>query len=137
MGETLRDQIIRHEGIRLKMYKDSLGIETLGVGHNLRDKPISNKAAMVILDDDIQDATDELRKELPWVDNLDWPRRAVLINMSFNLGIHGLLGFKNTLSLIEQGRYLEASTAMILSKWSQQVGARAFELAEIMRTGEM
>lgn len=137
MSETLRDQLIRHEGERLKMYLDSLGIPTIGVGHNLRDKPISKRASGIILEDDIQDATNDLLKTLPWTANLDWPRKAVLINMCFNMGLSGLLTFKNTLSLIEQKRYLEASENMLKSKWATQVGKRAIELSEIMKTGEM
>lgn len=137
MPETLRDQLLRHEGLRLKMYNDSLGISTIGCGHNLRDKPISKKAAMQILDDDIQDATDDLVSALPWVSNLDWPRKAVLINMAFNLGISGLLGFTNTLHAISIGKWKDAHDEMLKSKWATQVGPRAIELARIILTGEM
>jgi len=137
MTETLTEQIVRHEGLRLSMYRDSLGIETIGVGHNLRDKPISNSAAMAILEDDLIDARDGLFTALPWVEELNEARRNVLINMSFNLGIKGLLGFTNMLTLINLGDYRRASEAMLKSKWAVQTGKRAKELANIMLTGEI
>jgi lysozyme len=133
--EDLKDQLIRHEALRLKMYKDSLGILTIGVGHNLQDKPISKAAAMQILEDDINDAKVDLAKAYPWVVKLSLNRQNVLINMCFNMGIERLSTFKNTLRMVESGDYAGAATNMLQSKWATQVGDRAKELAEIMKTG--
>lgn len=137
MPESLKDQLIRHEGLRFKPYRDTMGKLTIGVGHNLDDKPMSKAALFQQLDDDIQDATNDLRKALPWIDNLDWPRKSVLVNMTFNLGIDKLLGFRNTLMAVEDGRWKDAHDHMLNSKWATQVGPRAIELARIMLTGEM
>jgi lysozyme len=117
------------------MYKDSLGILTIGVGHNLQDKPISKAAAMQILEDDINDAKVDLAKAYPWVVKLSLNRQNVLINMCFNMGIERLSTFKNTLRMVESGDYAGAATNMLQSKWATQVGDRAKELAEIMKTG--
>ena len=133
--EELKDQLIRHEGLRLRMYKDSLGIATIGVGHNLEAKPISRRAALVIEEDDIQDATNDLTRMFPWTFDLDDARRNVLINMCFNMGIDRLSTFKNTLELIRLGQYEAASENMLKSKWAVQVGRRAIELAQIMKEG--
>ena len=73
---------------------------------------------------------------LPWFEGLNQARQAVLVNMAFNLGLGGLLNFKNTLALIETGHYKEAAKAMLNSRWAKQVGQRANELAEQMETGE-
>jgi lysozyme len=62
-------------------------------------------------------------------------RQNVLADMCFNLGIGGLLSFKNTLAMVEHGKYEEAAAAMLQSKWATQVGQRAIELSEMMRTG--
>ena len=42
--ERLVDQLIRHEGMELKVYKDSLGIETIGSGShvNLNSSMVSS-----------------------------------------------------------------------------------------------
>src|SRR3990167_2004489 len=98
-------QLERHEGKRNKMYRDSLGIETIGVGHNLRDKAISDRAVEVIFDDDVNDVLRDLSREFPGYEELNEPRRWVLINMAFNMGVKGLLDFKNTLEAIKDGKW--------------------------------
>ncbi|MFV0678197.1 hypothetical protein [Variovorax sp. tm] len=55
--------------------------------------------------------------------------------MSFQLGVDGLLGFKHTLALIEEGNYTFAADNMLKSKWADQTPARAKRLANQMRTG--
>jgi lysozyme len=56
--------------------------------------------------------------------------------MAFQLGTDGLLGFKNTLALIRDGKYAEAADAMLFSKWAQQTPARAKRMSEQMRSGQ-
>lgn len=133
---SLTDQLIRDEAVRLKPYRDSVGKLTIGIGRNLDDKGISLDEAKVLLSDDIAEVTQQLADHLPWTTELDEPRRGVLLNMAFNLGTIGLLGFHNTLTLISEGHYDEAATAMLESRWASQVGARATRLAEQMRTGQ-
>jgi lysozyme len=55
--------------------------------------------------------------------------------MIFNLGIARFSAFKKTISLIEEGSYSEAAQEMLDSRWANQVGSRANELSEMMRTG--
>ncbi len=136
MIESLRNQLIRHEGLRLKPYRCSAGKLSIGVGRNLDDNGISKQEAFCLLDNDIASSTAGLLQALPWVKDLDEARRNVLINMTFNMGITTLLTFKNTLSLIKGGRYEEAAKNMLLSKWAMQVGSRAVELARIMEEGK-
>lgn len=137
MGTVLREQLIRHEGVRLKPYRCTAGKLTIGVGRNLDDVGISKEEALYLLDNDIAKAESTLLQALPWVKDLDEQRRNVLINMTFNMGIDGLLGFKNTLSLIQAKRYEEAAKNMLQSKWAMQVGNRAVYLAKVMDTGEL
>ena len=151
MSETLRDRLIREERLELFPYPDSEGIWTIGVGHNIEADPdmfpnlehlketgITKVQALDLLDKDIQTATDELLEYLPWTGELDdWPRKSVLIDMAFNLGIEKLLGFHLTLLAVQDGRYEDAAKWMLGSKWADEVGNRAKNLARIMRTGEM
>src|SRR5690242_10186792 len=120
--DNIHDQLIRDEGVRYKAYKDSLGYLTIGVGHNLSAKPISRRAVDVILEDDLNEAIQALESALPWVVNMDRIRYAVLVNMTFNMGIGGLLQFKNTLQDVQAGNYSEASRRMLQSTWAKQVG---------------
>ena len=69
------------------------------------------------------------------------PRAEVLLNMAFNLGVSGLLNFRNTLARLNaairgDGSYARVADGMLASRWAGQVGRRADELARQMRTGE-
>ena len=133
---TISEQLIRDEGLRLKMYQDSRGIWTIGIGHNLEAKAISEPAARQILADDIQDAWQELYQALPWVTSLNEARQGVLLNMAFNLGVAGLLAFRLMLQAAKIGAWNTAADEMMRSKWAEQVGARASRLELQMRTGQ-
>ena len=88
-----------------------------------------------MLDNDIEELDIQLGKRLPWLATLSPARQQVLMNMAFNLGIDGLLGFKNTLGMIASGDYQKAADAMMQSKWAGQVGDRAKRLAAMMKEG--
>jgi lysozyme len=132
---NLRDQLLRDEGLRLHPYRDSVGKLTIGIGRNLDDVGITPEEAFLLLDNDIETATLRLLEALPWTAGLDTIRLAVLINMTFNLGIGGLVKFKNTLAMVQAGQYAEAGQAMLQSKWAKQVGPRADRLALQMESG--
>ena len=128
-------QLIRHEGKKLKMYKCTAGANSIGIGHNLDINPISNAAADLIFQDDLNIFIPEVKKNFPFYNKLNSARQWVIINMAFNLGIRGLKKFKNTLKYIEDGNYKQASKNMLASKWAIQVGNRATELSMQMNSG--
>lgn len=135
-----RDRLIRHlerdEGIRLKPYTDTVGKLTIGIGRNLTDVGISQGEARALLENDLDRVETDLDRSLPWWRGLDAVRQEVLANMTFNLGINGLLGFKNTLAAVKAGLWANAARGMRASKWARQVGARAERLASAMETGK-
>jgi lysozyme len=129
----------RDEGCRLDAYLDTVGVWTIGYGHTgpeVRKGLVWNQTmADAQLATDEAHHTAELRKRLPWFDGLDDVRQDVLANMAFNLGVDGLLGFKNTLAMVKRGDYAGAAENMLKSKWAAQVKGRASRLAKLMRTG--
>lgn len=81
----------------------------------------------------------ELKKKLhnyKWYRNLNAPRRAVCIDMAYNLGVSGLLNFKKTIAFLEAMDFDAASKEMLDSCWASQVGSRALRNARIMREGK-
>ena len=138
---SLRAQLLRDEGCLLKPYRDQVGKLTIGVGRNLDDVGLSQTEADFLLDNDISRASAAVVAHIPWAMALDEVRRAVLINMSFNMGIGntargtGLLGFPKFLAACERGDWATAAAEMLSSKWATQVGVRADRLAEQMREG--
>jgi len=131
-------QLERDEGLRLKPYRDTVGKLTIGVGRNLDDVGISVDEAYYLLKNDVQTTIDALHEKLPWTYNpgLSNPRFYVLVNMAFNLGVSGLLGFRRFFAAVEAGDWEEAAMEMLDSKWAAQVGNRAHRLAKQMRSGE-
>ena len=135
MTETLQQILIRHEGLKLKLYKCPAGKWTIGVGHNIEDNGITKAEAMHILNNDIHRCEREARTVFVWFDELNKVRQDVIINMLFNMGFPTFLGFKRMISALVVGNYELASHEMLDSAWARQVGDRAIELARIMDTG--
>lgn len=137
MNKTkLAEQLKKHEGLKLKPYTDTVGKLTLGVGRNLIDKGITEQEALFMLNNDVDYFYSKLCQRINWMKTLDDARQNVLVNMAFNLGIAGLMSFKKMLLACEHGNFKIAATEMLNSKWAKQVGNRAVELSEQMRTGE-
>jgi lysozyme len=133
----IKEQLVRHEGLRLKPYRCTAGRLTIGIGRNLDDCGITQSEAYVMLINDIMNCEKQLQSKIPDIYNqLDEVRKSVLLNMCFNLGINGLLGFKNTLAFIAAGDWERAANGMLASKWAKQDGRRAIELSELMRKGK-
>jgi lysozyme len=138
MNAELTKQLRRDEGEVLTAYSDSLGYLTIGVGR-LVDKRkgggITAEESAYLLANDIRDKTAAVIKALPWAEHLDPVRFGVLQNMAFQLGVNGLLGFKNTLSLIQGGNYERAAEGMAASLWAKQTPARCARLQKQLVTG--
>ncbi|AQG98597.1 lysozyme [Burkholderia sp. KK1] len=132
---TLKAELTRDEGRRARIYTDTVGKTSGGVGRNLSDVAFSDDEIDLMLTNDIERAELSLDAKLPWWRNLDPIRQRVMLNMCFNMGINGLLTFVNTLAFVKSGNWNAAANGMLASKWATQVGARAQRLAQMMRTG--
>lgn len=152
--QKLEDELTRDEGKRLKAYKDTKGLWSIGIGRNLDGvgtAPLTRAKSDVIanginevecdqlFDFDINRTEHDLDQAIPWWRKLDPVRQRVMLNMCFNMGIgntqHGLLSFVNTLGMISRGEYPQAADNMLNSKWAREVGMRAQRLADMMRNG--
>lgn len=132
----IKDLLIKHEGLRLKPYRCTAGKLTIGVGRNLEDVGISEDEALYLLECDIKRVRADADAIFPWFCKLSDSRKDVIISMIFNIGLHGFLEFKKTISAIAAGNFEQAAKEMLESKWAAQVGKRGYELSEMMRTGQ-
>jgi len=153
----LLDKLVEHEGMVCQVYQDSLGIDTIGIGRNLRDRGISKEEleymdiphielvyrdgiteadARYLAMNDIKIVEQELVAVHPCVENIDGIRQMILIDMAFNMGVPRLCKFKKMWNAIHELNFDAASIEMLDSKWASQVGNRAHKLSEAMRTGE-
>lgn len=143
--QKLIKELVRDEGMILNPYLDSVGIQTVGVGHNLKANPLpkttkfplTETQALELLRQDIQKTFSDLDMSIPWWKTLDEVRQRVIANMCFNLGINGLLKFNRTLAAVKAGRYDQAAAGMLESLWAKQVKGRATRLADGMKKGVM
>lgn len=133
--QKVKDQLKRHEGLELKPYMCTGGKLTIGYGRNLDGKGISEKEADNMLTEDILDVYNMLG-QFEWFASLDKVRAGVLVNMAFNIGFRGVQKFVKMINALSLKDYELAAKEMLDSRWARQVGGRATELAEQMRTGE-
>ncbi len=133
--QKLRNLILNHESYKQFPYNDTTGCLTIGIGRNLSDRGISQNEAFSLLDDDIIYFYSKLSQLCSYFNDLDENRKIALIDMCFNLGVHGFLGFNDLHTALEIHDYENASKAMLDSKWAQQVGERAITDANIIKTG--
>lgn len=138
--QTIED-LRRHEGCRLKAYKDTVGVWTIGYGHTgpevKEGLEISQEQADDWLVEDVEEAIRDAKAVVASFDALDFARKTVMVNMAFNLGRKKLSTFHATLAAVNAGDYQSAALHMLASRWATQVKGRARELAKRMSTGEI
>lgn len=142
--EIARESIKKHEGFRTIPYDDATGEAvnapqghlTIGWGRNLQSRGISEDEAELMLDNDVMIAEQDARDVfgIGW-EELTVNRRAVLIEMSFQLGRKRFSSFEKMLFAARLGDHEKAASEMLLSRWAQQVPHRAGTLANRYRNG--
>ena len=132
-------QLRREEGVSRHAYQDHLGFWTIGVGRLIDSRKgggLSDEEVDYLLRNDVNRFTSAVLKELPWAATLNEPRLAVLIGMAFQMGVAGLLTFKQTLAAVRDERFEHAAALMLRSKWAEQTPARARRMSLQMASGE-
>lgn len=123
------------EGFRQFPYRCTSNRLTIGYGFNLDDTGLSEPESAAILHMRLDDLRTILAKRLPWFPALCEARKAALLSMAYQMGVGGLMSFKNTLALMAAGKWTEASGQMLKSKWATQTKARARRTAYMVRYG--
>lgn len=132
----LLELLKQHEGCRLKAYKDTVGVWTIGYGRNLQTMTITQKQAEEWLIEDMHTAI-TAAKRFPEYAFLDTDaRQAAFIEMVYNLGSLGLSRFTNMLTAIIAKDWAQVAIEALDSTWAKQVGARANVLSAMYFTGK-
>jgi lysozyme len=159
--DKIKKQLTKHEGKRYFLYKCSAGFWTIGIGHNIEANPLTKDEQIFIYnqeldyieqieylkniginDDDIdllfyhdiEKVEKGLNKRYIWFTDAPEAVKLVMLDMAFNLGLNGLAKFVNTLAYIEAGQYQLAASNMLKSKWAGQVGQRAINLSNMLKS---
>ena len=139
--ERLLESVKKHEGYRNKVYLDTLGKRTVGVGHLCvedfweDDKEYEEPFLMEILQKDLQEAirgAKELMDEHGCAD-IDERAEEIIIEMVFQLGRTGVKKFRNMWKALSEQNYIGASYEMLDSKWAKQTPNRAKSMADQMK----
>ena len=125
--------------MRYSVYQDSLGFWTLGMGTLVdarKGGAISDDVVNLMATEHIERDEMDLSRALPWWSTLDEPRARALANMTYQLGLPNLLEFTKMLAALKDGKFAEAATHALDSRWAKQTPARANRIAAVFRTGQ-
>ncbi len=147
--ERLKQQLIIDEGYKNKIYLDSKGFPTFGIGHLLTKYDVeyytyihlqaggtlalSDERINQIFEKDIDVCIKSCHKLFNNFDQLPEEAQEIIANMMFNLGLPNLLKFHNFISAINKKDWQEASNQMIDSDWYLQTKDRAKRLVNRMK----
>ncbi len=129
-----KDYVKYHEGLKLKLYTDIHGHQTIGFGHNFDESVISMPVATQLFDDDYFRVLSKL-DYLSWFGDLPATRRQCIIDMTYNMGINGLLNFEHMILAIKDNDFDLAAEEILNSQYGKELPLRAHDNAELMRTG--
>ena len=132
---SLIADIKRHEGYSKKVYKDSLGYDTIGIGFLVSSLKLDEDVCDIILERRLASNEKVLQRKLIFYRKLPIEVQNIIQNMYYQLG-NKLFNFIKTLHYIETGKYQAASIEMLDSLWAKQTPNRAKELSEAMRNCE-
>jgi lysozyme len=121
------------EGFRDKVYKDTLGIDTIGYGFAIKDLILEEDICDMILERKLQVLINRVDDKFSFM-KCDMPDEAkeVIYEMCYQLGINGVSKFKKTLSYLKNKDFNMASKEMLDSKWARQTPNRAKRLSDII-----
>jgi len=138
--DRLLQSVKKHEGYRNKVYLDTLGKRTVGVGHLCvedfweDDKEYEEKFLMTILEHDLQTAikgAKDLIAENGCMD-MDEIAEEIIIEMVFQLGKTGVSKFRNMWKHLSALEYASAASEMLDSRWAKQTPNRAQNMSAEM-----
>jgi len=128
--KDLIESIKRHEGFVGEVYKDTLGFDTIGYGTKL---PLNKPEAELLLEYRLKQKIKEFESKEPFINKLEIDKQMILIEMSYQLGVNGVLKFKKMFEALKNSDYILASSEMLNSKWYAQTPNRALHLSKLMR----
>ncbi|WP_417821252.1 glycoside hydrolase family protein [Terasakiella sp.] len=141
--DQYKKDLSRHEGIRSKPYDDATGKEfntgdtlkgklTIGVGINLHEG-LDSDEILALLSLRVNRLLKELYAAMPWIADLPEPAQRAVADMHFNMGLPRLMTFRKMLTALQEGRFKDAATEALDSRWAQQVGQRAIDNANLFK----
>jgi lysozyme len=129
----LINSIKKHEGFVAIVYKDSLGIDTIGYGFAIKDLELDKDICDLILERKLEDLMSRVENKFNWYKYMPQEIKDVVVEMCYQLGVSGFSKFKKTISYLQNKQWEDASIEMLDSLWARQTPNRAEELSYKVR----
>ena len=134
---NLIDSIKKHEGYVGIVYKDSLGIDTIGYGFAIKDLELDEDICEIILERKITQLIDRINNKFSWYKYMPQEIKDIVTEMCYQLGVTGFSKFKKTIAYLQDKKWEEASVEMLDSLWAKQTPNRAKEMSNrVKKLGE-
>jgi len=130
----LIDSIKKHEGYVGIVYKDSLGIDTIGYGFAIKDLELDKDICDIILERKLKDLESRVKLKFGWYPFMPQEIQHIVMEMCYQLGVTGFSKFVKTITYLKDKDFKNASTEMLDSLWAKQTPNRAKEMSEIVRS---
>ena len=154
--------IKQHEGWRGVAYNDLNGLPinlgcllsgsythaktTIGYGFNIEDLELPKEVADIWLQFILRNILREVRNAFPAFSRLSPNRKAVILDMAYNMGVPRLVGFKNMWNALQCKDWKRAHAEALDSKWHRNFVSmaggkekitRSWRMAEVLLTNEV
>ena len=129
----LIDSIKKHEGYVGIVYKDSLGIDTIGYGFAIKDLELDKDICDIILERKLHALTDRINNKCHWYMYMPPEIQDIVVELCYQMGVYGFSCFKKTISYLQDKKFEKASVEMLDSRWADQTPNRAKELSNRVR----
>ena len=126
---SLIESIKKHEGYVGIVYKDSLGIDTIGYGFAIKDLELDEDICEIILERKLRELETRVNLKFKWFMYMPQEIKDVVMEMCYQLGVGGVSKFKKTIAYLQNKQWEEASVEMLDSLWAKQTPNRAKELS--------
>ena len=134
---SLIDSIKKHEGYVGVVYKDSLGIDTIGYGFTIKDLELDADICDIILERKIKNLQDRVKNKFSWYKYMPPEIQDVVMEMCYQLGVTGVSKFRKTIAYLQNKEFKNASIEMLDSRWAKQTPNRAKELSNRVKEVEV
>ena len=134
---SLIDSIKQHEGYVGVVYKDSLGIDTIGYGFAIKDLELDADVCDIILERKLKALNDMIMIKFNWYKYMPQEIKDIVTEMCYQLGVGGFSKFKKTIAYLQNKQFKDASEEMLDSLWAKQTPNRAKELSKKVKEVEV
>ena len=133
LSDELREAVKLSEGYRARVYKDTLGIDTIGYGFAIKNLELDEDVCNMILDKKLNKLIKDVDNKFSFMDDIAVEAQDVVYEMCYQLGINGFSKFKKTIAYLRDENYKMAAIEMLDSRWAKQTPNRAKRLSNIIK----